>query len=295
MIENVLWTEKYRPRELDGVALSPENRALLQAFIDKGEIPHILLHGQAGTGKTTTAHILISKLDCAVLSLNASNERGIDVVREKVNFFVRGMSVNRWRIVFLDEADAMTADAQFALRNLMESYANQARFILTCNHVHKIIDPLQSRCTSIVLSEMPLKERVRVLQHVLSSEGVPQSDPKAVLSYAERYTDMRKLLSTAQKVYLAKGTLVPAQEAQVTGTDLYAALVRGDYKALVAAVNDSLFDPQEALRSLFWAVPQEGPSAAKCRAALARALSESGRGVPDMVIHFLGTCSELMS
>lgn len=292
MLDSLIWYERYRPSDLSQVALTEENRAILQSFLDKKEIPHLLLHGPAGTGKTTVSKILCNALDASVLTLNASNERGIDVVRDKIGQFVRTMGLSRWRIVFLDEADAMTSDAQFAMRNLIETFSQHARFILTANHLHKIIDPLQSRCTVVMLSEMPVKERVRVLMSVLQAEGV-QADPMIALGYAQRFKDMRKILSSAQRSIQSKSALVPVTELTITGADLLQHVYQKNFAALKAAVNDPSFDAQQAFREMFWAV-SDSVSAPRDRAAIARALTDSQRGVPDQVIHFLGTCAEMM-
>src|SRR3954468_14547678 len=145
VINDVLWTEKYRPTRLEDMAMEEENRRVLQSYIEGGVIPHLLFIGPAGSGKTTISRILVKSLDCSVLSLNASSERGIDTIREKVGSFVQAMLLGAWNVVFMDEADQLTSDAQGAMRNMMESYSERARFIFTGNYGHKIIGPIQSR------------------------------------------------------------------------------------------------------------------------------------------------------
>ena len=140
----MLWVEEFRPQTFEdiiGVDLSIINA------VKSEDIPHFLFIGSAGTGKTTTARVIIKHLDCDALMLNASDERGINTVREKVKSFAMTKSTNgKLKIVFLDEADALTKDAQTSLRNVMETYHSNCRFIMTCNYVNRIIDPLQSRC-----------------------------------------------------------------------------------------------------------------------------------------------------
>jgi replication factor C small subunit len=293
MLNNVLWTEQYRPKELAEMALDEQNRRLLETYLAQGEIPHLVLEGPAGTGKTTTAKIITSKLDCTVLTLNASSERGIDAIREKVGSFARSLMVTKWNIVFLDEADALTPDAQFALRNLMESYAGRCRFILTCNHFNKIIDPIQSRCQRITLSVTPLKERFAVLVRVLETEGIT-AERSVIATYAQAYTDLRKMLTAAQQSILSTGTLQAAISAEVTGTTILEYVGTKRWQELVKLASTASFDALQALRSLFFAVPDSHGSAAQFRMIIGKAVDDCNR-VPDAVVHFLGTCAELMT
>jgi len=290
---NILWTERYRPTTLDGVALLAETRSLIEGFLAAGEIPHLLLHGPSGTGKTTLAKILVGALDCQVLSLNASKERGIDVIRGQVSTFSRAVFGKRWNIVFLDEADKLTPDAQTALRNDMETFAGKTRFILTGNFLHKVIDPLQSRCMVVELSQMPLKERFGVLVRILESEGIDFT-PYAILGLVERHTDMRRLLSQAQRVALSEGSIhnVPEDTLAGSGVQVMDAIRRKDWPVLVQLSKSPGFDHRGVLQDMFWTITEEDQSAIDNRLVIARAVDRSGY-TPDAVIHFLGTCAEL--
>lgn len=291
---DVLWTEKHRPTELKQMALGTENRAVLEAYLKAGEIPHILLVGPSGTGKTTIARILYRALDCQYLVLNASNERGIDTVRQKIGSFVKAMTTARFQIVVLDESDAMTSDAQTALRNLIESYADRARFILTANMLHKIIGPIQSRCQMFELSPPPLKERARILTTVLKKEGI-KADLPIILSYAEHYPDLRLMLFATQRAYLANNHTLPMAKAVLSkdGPAILDLLMTKNWTGLRHLTKSDTFSVQEGLRQLFWAIPDNHERAGFLRHIIGRGVHESGF-TPDPIILFLGVCAEAM-
>lgn len=293
VLQEVLWTEKYRPAELEQVALEPETRQVLNSYLLCGEIPHLLFVGPPGSGKTTIARILVRSLDCRTLTLNASSERGIDTVRQKIGSFVTAVSDARWNIVFLDEADAMTSDAQTAMRNLIESYAERARFILTANYGHRIIGPIQSRCQLLMFSRPPLKERFRILAAVLKTEEI-QATPQVMLSYAEHFPDLRQMLMVAQRKYLGSGngTLPMAEQGiGVNGPDIFKHVTGKNWTALRNLTKSGDFDPQLGLRELFHAIPDEHPKVGFLRHVVGRGVHEMGF-TPDPVILFLGVCAE---
>lgn len=194
-----LWVETYRPKEFkDVVGLNPS----ISNSIKNNSIPHLLFSGSAGTGKTTTAKIIINKLGADCLELNASSERGIDIIRNKVKSFAMTASTNgNLKVVFLDEADALTNDAQTSLRNTMEKYSSNCRFILTCNYENKIIDPLKSRCQSYKF-QLPEKQDIfNRLKYIVNKEVVNIEDESLNLLIDKTYPDIRKAINKLQALH----------------------------------------------------------------------------------------------
>lgn len=293
MLQDLMWVEKYRPAKLEEMALSPQNRTLLEGYLAAGEIPHLLLCGPSGIGKTTLAKILVAELDCKMLLLNASNERGIETIRVKVGNFVRAYMKGRWNIVVLDEFDATTSEAQTALRNMMETNANRARFILTANFRHKIIEPIQSRCVSIELTEMEFAERAQVLGRILRAEGI-EYEPATVMDFAERYPDLRRMIMSAQTSFMAHGALVVVAPSLVTGAEVLAACMAKNWTQCRAWAKMPGLNPHQTLKEMFWAINEDTTDTpAKVAMVVGKAVHESGWS-PDPVVQFLGTCAELI-
>lgn len=199
------WTEKYRPKTLEEMVGQEEVVARLKAYAEKKEMPNLLFAGPPGTGKTTAAMALAREIfgdtfEQNFLELNASDERGINVVRETIKEFARTLPFGgaRFKIIFLDEADALTADAQHALRRTMEKYAATSRFILSCNYSSKIIEPIQSRCAIFrfrPLSEEQIKER---LKYIANNEGLEiTEDGLNALVYVSE-GDLRRAINLLQ-------------------------------------------------------------------------------------------------
>jgi replication factor C small subunit len=196
-----IWFEKYRPKNLKDMSLNKEHRASFKKFIKDGEIPHLLLEGPQGSGKTTMAYILMDKIPCIRLTLNASGkDRGIDTIRGRVKQFAGSKAPKgKIKIILFDEADALTPDAQTALRNTMETYSKNCRFILTCNYVDKIIGPLQSRCSRFTFDRFPKRKLVSVCEDILGNESIEDVSRVDITELINRfYPDMRSIVNNLQ-------------------------------------------------------------------------------------------------
>jgi len=197
-----LWTEKYRPKDIDGYVFRDEaQREQVKQWIKEGTIPHLLFSGAAGIGKTTLAKILINALNIDeydVLEINASRTNSVDDIRDSVVNFVSTMPFGDFKIVLLDEADYLSPNAQAALRGVMEEYSQTARFIMTCNYPHKIIPALHSRCQGFHIEKVDHTEFTARAATVLVTEGV-EFDIDTLDSYVKAtYPDLRKCLNLLQ-------------------------------------------------------------------------------------------------
>ena len=194
---SIIWVEKYRPKEFsDVVGLPSEIPTLLS------NLPHLLFIGRPGTGKTTTAKIIINKLQAETLTLNASDERGIDVIRNKIKSFAMTKSNKEiHKIVFLDEMDALTGDAQNSMRNLMETYHSNVRFICTANYENKIIDALKSRLTTFKFEVSEIGELINYLRHICVEERFELLPNFINEVINKNHGDIRKCVNQLQRLH----------------------------------------------------------------------------------------------
>lgn len=222
-LQNRLWVEAYRPKTLDGYVFADSyQREKVDFWLKEGNIPHLLMSGEPGTGKTTLAKILINELGINpldVLEINASRENGVDVVRERITSFAQTIPFGKMKVVLLDEADYTSAAFQAALRNDMEAYHLTTRFILTCNYLQKIIPALKSRCTEFHIVSPDKTEFTARAATVLVEENI-EFDLDLLDSYVRAtYPDLRKCLNQLQ-VNSINGKLLAKEQAGASEDEL---------------------------------------------------------------------------
>ena len=198
-IKNSLWVEKYRPSSLDSYIGNEHLRSKVKVYIESGDLPHLLLYGRAGTGKTTLAKLLVNNIECDYLYINASDENSVDVVRDKVKNFASTLGFKEMKVIILDECDYITPNAQAALRNLMETFSKNCRFILTCNYVERIIDPIQSRCQVFGVTPPSKADVARQVSLILGMEEIKYDVDKIKILIDSGYPDIRRVINSAQR------------------------------------------------------------------------------------------------
>ena len=214
MKEHSLLVEKYRPTNIDNYVGNESIKNTIKNYITQNDIQNLLFYGPAGTGKTTLAKLITKNIDCDVLYINASDERGIETIRDKVSGFASTMSFKPLKVVILDEADFLTIQAQASLRNVIETFSRSTRFILTCNYLERIIDPLQSRCQTLKIIPPNKVEIVNHLIKVIQKDNIKTSVSDLETIVNNNYPDVRKMLNTIQistvdnKLILDESTLV---------------------------------------------------------------------------------------
>ena len=197
--EHTLWVEKYRPSTLDTYIGNDQLKSKVAVYLESGDLPHLLLFGKAGTGKTTLAKLLVNNIDCDYLYINASDENNVETVRTKVKSFASTMGFKDSKIIILDECDYITPNAQAALRNLMETFSKHCRFILTCNFVERIIDPIQSRCQAFQVIPPSKKDVAVHLSNILKQEEIESELSDIGLLVNSGYPDIRRVINGAQR------------------------------------------------------------------------------------------------
>jgi DNA polymerase III delta prime subunit len=217
--EHTLWVEKYRPNNLDTYIGNDQLKSKVKVYLESGDLPHLLLFGKAGTGKTTLAKLLVNNIECDYLYINASDENNVETVRSKVKNFASTMGFKDYKVIILDECDYITPNAQAALRNLMETFSKHCRFILTCNFVERIIDPIQSRCQTFQVIPPDRKEVAMHLSGILQKEQIEAKVDDIVLLVNSGYPDIRRVINSAQRQSV-EGELVIDKQS----------IVENDYK-----------------------------------------------------------------
>jgi len=196
--KHTLLTEVYRPNKLEDYVGNTQLKETIGRYLDQNDIQNYLFYGPAGTGKTTLAKLIVNNLDCEYLYINASDERGIETIRDKVTNFAMVASFKPIKVVILDEADFLTINAQASLRNVIETFSRSTRFILTCNFVERIIDPIQSRCQTFKIIPPTKKEVAIHLSKVLDKEQTSYEVSDIGILVNQNYPDLRKMLNSIQ-------------------------------------------------------------------------------------------------
>ena len=194
-----LWVEKYRPMDLSTYVGNEHLKEKVKVYLESEDVPHLLLFGKAGTGKTTLAKIVVNNIDCDYMYINASDENKVDDVRNKIKTFASSVGFKSLKVIILDECDYLTPNAQAALRNLMETFSKHCRFILTCNYVERIIDPIQSRCQSYKVVPPSKKEVAQQMVNILKEENCTFELDDIALIVTAGYPDIRRVINSAQR------------------------------------------------------------------------------------------------
>ena len=264
MKENTLFNEKFRPTTLEHFVGNQHVKDTIQRFLDQNDIPNMLFYAPAGTGKTTLAKIIVKNLDCDYLMLNASDENGIDTIRDKVKGFASAASWKGIKVVILDEADFITIQGQAALRNVIETFSRSTRFILTCNFIERIIDPLQSRCQVLKIvppTKMDVYNHLTwILTDQLSLTYTPEDIKNLIVKY---YPDMRKMLNVLQMS--VKDGIIELDETVLTSNNYIKEVLKElagkkSWISIRQIIADSnVKDYEELYRSLFEYAPKYAP------------------------------------
>ncbi|MBS3123920.1 replication factor C small subunit [Candidatus Woesearchaeota archaeon] len=252
-MDSTIWTEKYRPSSFEEIKGQSEIIDKIKAFVQQRNLPHLLFSGPAGVGKTTLSLVIAKQLFGPnwrenTLELNASDERGIDVVRVKVKDFARTKSIGDvpFKIIYLDESDALTKEAQQALRRTMENYTKTCRFILSCNYSSKIIDPIQSRCAVFRFKPLSKEEIFTLIEKVAKEEGLTVTPEAKEALYEISEGDCRKLENVLQSCAVMKKNI----DAEIIYSMAAVAKPKEVNDVLQTAVNGKFIESRKKLLSL---------------------------------------------
>ena len=292
-MENTLWVEKYRPRDLQTYIGNEHLKEKVKLYLESEDVPHLLLYGRAGTGKTTLAKVITHNIDCDYLYINASDENNVDNVRTKIKNFASSIGFKSIKVIVLDEADFLTPNAQAALRNLMETFSKHCRFILTCNYVERIIDPIQSRCQSYKIVPPSKKEVAQQLVHILKEENCTFELDDVALIVNAGYPDIRRVINSTQRQIVENKLKIDT--SSIIQNDYKIKLLEmitsnsklNDMRKLIA--DNSVSDYSELFRLLYDSVEDYGKGKeSECILAIANGQHQDVN-VVDKEINFIST------
>ena len=259
-MEHLLWTEKYRPKNIEDCILPERLKKPFQEYVTQKNIPNLLLTGGAGVGKTTVAKAMCNEIGCDFMIINGSDENGIDMVRNKITNYASSMSFSGGRkVIIIDEADYLSANAQAAFRNAIEEFAVNCSFIFTCNFKNKIIEPLHSRCAVI---EFTLKasekssmagQFFKTIQTILSQEDIAYETPVVAELIKKHFPDFRRVINELQRFskFGKIDTGVLAQIVDVSLADIIKFIKDKDFGAIRKWVASNDVDPASLYRKLY--------------------------------------------
>jgi DNA polymerase III delta prime subunit len=254
-LDHSLLVEKYRPTKLENYVGNENIKKSISKYLDQNDIQNLIFYGPAGTGKTTLAKLIIKNLDCDHIYINASDERGIETIRDKVSSFASVASFKPLKVVILDEADFLTIQAQASLRNIIETFSRTTRFIMTCNFVERIIDPLQSRCQVLKIVPPTKKDVAKHLSWICNKESIEHNVNDLVPLVNQYYPDLRKCINTIQLstqnnvLKLDKSILVSSNYIDKVITAIASKSKFNDIRQIIADANVDDFD--ELFRALY--------------------------------------------
>ena len=253
--DNSLLVEKYRPKTLNNYVGNENIKKSISAYLNQNDIQNFIFYGPAGTGKTTLAKIIVNSLDCDHLYLNASADRGIEPIRDHVSSFASVASLKPLKVVILDEADFLTIQAQASLRNIIETFSRTTRFIMTCNFVERIIDPLQSRCQVLKIVPPTKKDVAKHLNWICNEESITHEINDLVPLVNQYYPDLRNCINTIQlstqdnTLQLDQSVLVSSNYIDKVITALSNESKFNDIRQIIADANVDDFD--ELFKALY--------------------------------------------
>jgi DNA polymerase III delta prime subunit len=261
MVDQILWTEKYRPKTVEDCILHDSIKATFQEYVKKGEIPNLLLSGSAGVGKTTIAKALCNQVGCDYIVINGSDESGIDVLRNKIKNYASSMSLSGGRkVIIIDEADYLNPNStQPALRGAIEEFAGNCSFIFTCNYKNRIIDPIHSRCTVIDFKTNGQKADLakkffKRVEWILNEENIKYEPQVVAAIITKHFPDNRRILNELQR-YSASGVIdkgILSNVSEITINLLIQNLKDKDFTSMRKWVTQNLDnDPVRIYRKIY--------------------------------------------